>query len=160
MVTYTINSDASFSHKYRRAAWAYWIKGDNLHIKRSGMFDGEVHSSHYAELLAFERAFREIDNITDPEHRGATLIHVNTDSQFVVHVLDGSAVIKSKKNLHVVKAIRHATKDYKVVPRHVKAHTNVLDEARKWVNDWCDQAAKGEMGNNIYVGGKDVRSIE
>lgn len=150
MVVYTINSDASYSHKYKRGAWAYWIKNDDLNIKKSGMFEQRLHSSFVAELLAFEKAFREIDKLVDPAHRGAVIIYVNTDSQFVIHTLDGTAKIKSARNRALVHSIRHATKEYKVIPRHVKAHTEDLTEARSWINDWCDKAAKGEMGNNIY----------
>lgn len=153
MVVYTINSDASYSHKYKRGAWAYWIKNDDMNIKKSGMFEQRLHSSFVAELLAFEKALQEINKIVPKEYRGATILYVNTDSQFVVHTLDGTVKSKSSKNRMLIKSIQHATKDYKVIPRHVKAHTEDLSEARSWINDWCDRAAKGEMGKEIYFNG-------
>ena len=153
MIAYTINTDASYSHRYRRGAWACWIRGDNVHIKKSGMFPQKLHSSFIAELLAFEKALQEINKIVPKEYRGATILYVNSDSQFVIHTLDGTVKSKSKKNRMVIKDIQHATKDYKVIARHVKAHTEDLTEARSWVNDWCDRAAKAEMGKEIYVNG-------
>lgn len=146
MISFTINTDASFSRKFRRGAGAYWIKGDNdFSARGSFMFKQELHSSFIAELLTFERAFQEVNKVVHPGHRGATILFVNTDSMFVINVLQGTAKIKSPRNRHVVLAIQHAIKDYKVIPRHVKAHTEDLTEARTWVNDWCDKAAKSEM---------------
>lgn len=153
MLVFTINTDASYSHRYRRGAWAYWIRGDNFHVRKSGMFPQELHSSFIAELLAFEKALQEINAIVPKEYRGATRLHVNSDSTFVIHTLEGTVRSKSSKNRMVIKAIQHAVKDYKIVPRHVKAHTEDLSEARKWINDWCDKAAKSEMGKEIYFNG-------
>lgn len=153
MIAYTINTDASFSHKYRRGAWAYWIRGDDCHIRKSGMFPQKLHSSFIAELLTFEKALQEINNIVPKEYRGATILYVNSDSLFVVHTLQGVVKSKSSKNRMVIRAVQHAVKDYKVIPRHVKAHTEDLSEARSWVNDWCDRAAKSEMGKEIYFNG-------
>jgi len=146
MISYTINTDASFSHKYRRGAGAYWIKGDDYSSRKSFMFPQQLHSSFIAELLTFERAFQEVNKLVPVEYRGATILFVNTDSMFVVHTLEGTVKSKSKKNQMIIKAIQHAIKDYKVIPRHVKAHTDDLSEPRSWVNDWCDRAARSEMG--------------
>lgn len=153
MIAYTINTDASYSHRYKRGAWACWIRGDDYHVRKSGMFPQKLHSSFVAELLAFEKALQEINKIVPKEYRGATILYVNTDSQFVVHTLDGTVKSKSSKNRMLIKSIQHATKDYKVIPRHVKAHTEDLSESRSWINDWCDKAAKAEMGKEIYFNG-------
>jgi hypothetical protein len=153
MISFTINTDASFSRKFRRGAGAYWIKGDNdFSVRGSFMFKQELHSSFIAELLTFERAFQEVNKVVNPDHRGAVVLFVNTDSMFVVNVLKGTANIKSHRNKHAVLAIQHAIKEYKVIPRHVKAHTDDLTEARSWVNDWCDRAAREEMGKELDFG--------
>lgn len=150
MISYTINTDASYSRRYRIATWAYWIKGDgNFSAKKSGAFDRTLHSSFMAELLTFEKAFQEINKIIPYEHRGATLLFINTDSTYVIDVINGKAKPKSTRNKPIVQAIQHAIKGYKLVPRHVKAHTGDLRESRVWVNDWCDRAAKVEMGKEL-----------
>lgn len=59
MLSFTINTDASFSRKFRRGAGAYWIKGDDYSSRKSFMFPQQLHSSFIAELLTFERAFQE-----------------------------------------------------------------------------------------------------
>lgn len=152
MISFTINTDASYSKRYKRGAWAYWIRGDNnFHVKKAGMFPQKLHSPFIAELLTFEKALREIETVVKPEHRGACILFVNSDSLFVIHTLEGRIKSKSGKNQPIIKAIQHAIKDYKVVPRHVKAHTNDLSESRKWINDWCDKAAKEEMGKELYA---------
>lgn len=151
MISYTINTDASYSHKHKRGAWAYWIKGnDNFHVKKAGMFPQELHSSFVAELLTFERALQEINAIVPPAHRGAVILYVNSDSTFVLHTVDGTIKSKSRLNQPIIQAIQHIIKDYKIIARHVKAHTGNLEESRSWVNDWCDRAAKAEMGKELY----------
>jgi ribonuclease HI len=150
MISYTINTDASYSHKYKRGAWAYWIKGQDFHVKKSGMFEQKLHSSFIAELLTFEKALQEINKVIIPEHRSAVMLYVNSDSKFVLDTVAGTIKSKSRKNQPIIKAIQHVVGQYNVVARHVKAHTGNLEEPRSWVNDWCDRAARAEMGKAIY----------
>ena len=151
MISYTINTDASYSNKYRRGAYAFWIRGDNnFHVKGSGMFPRQTRlpNSSIAELLAFEKAIKELNKHVPEEWRSATLLYINTDSQWVINALEGT--IKTSKHLLLISAVRHITKGYKLDCRHVKAHTGDLTEKRSWINDWCDKEAKRRMGEELY----------
>lgn len=151
MKTYTINSDASFSWKHQRAAWAYWVKSDDFHAKASGMFDKNlgIRSNYVAELLAFEKGLARVNKLIPAKHRSAVRLYVNTDCTYVIDVLN-QRIKKSYKNMTLIRAVQHAAKDYQLVVRHVKAHTGDLSTARSYINDWCDKAARMEMGKEIY----------
>lgn len=159
MISFTINTDASFSHRYKRGAYAYWIKGDNFSARDSGMFKQELPSASIAELLAFEKALQVINAEIPKEYRGAVLLHVNTDCVFVIRILEGTSLNKNPKYKMIIKAVAHVASEYKIIARHVKAHTDDLSEARTWVNDWCDKAAKAEMGKELYFEDKEAPSV-
>lgn len=142
-MSYTINSDASFSEKHRRAAWAYWIKGEGFHVKASGMFKQNMPSSALAELLSFSQGLARVNDRVPAEQRPGTRLFVNTDCMYVIQVLKNE--VRQSKNMMIIRAIQHNCKDYEIIPRHVRAHTNNLTRPRSWVNDWCDKAAKAEM---------------
>lgn len=151
MITYTINTDASFSPKHKRGAWAYWIKGDNNFSSRdSGALDGRIRSSLHAELLSFQKALQVIHQITKPEHRGAVLLFVNTDCMFVIHTLDGTIKSKSEQNKILIQQVQNEVKEYKTSARHVKAHVYKDQDSRTWVNNWCDREAKKALWKEIY----------
>lgn len=146
---YTVNTDASFSVKHKRAAYAYWIKGDDFHSKSSGMFPNEIANSALAELLAFSKAIERLNQHVHFKERKHTQVYVNTDSIWVINALTGKT--KKSKNMALIKSVLHSASRYKLVPRHVKAHTKDLGEPRSFINDWCDKAAKGEMGKSLYA---------
>jgi ribonuclease HI len=147
---FTINTDASFSARFKRAAWAYYIKGPSYLARASAVFDQTIPSSHVAELLAFEKAIRRVDEKVkemewDPK---MCRIFLNTDSMWVIDSLAGR--VKNSKNLPIVKAIQHEFKDYIVDARHVKAHLHTKTP-RHFVNDWCDKAAKLALRTELQI---------
>lgn len=144
---YTINTDASFDHKTQTAAYAYWIKGDDFHVKASGVLPVKVPSSHVAELLAFEKAIRRLDSVV--MDRKDTRIIANTDSMWTIHAMTG--ILKKSKHLTLIKAVRASARDYEFDFRHVKAHTHTADP-RHWVNDWCDRMAKLALRTELKNG--------
>ena len=154
MKSYTVNTDASFSRFRRRAAWAYYIKGEDWHVKASGMFpeDIEILASQYAELRTFMKAMERVNDKVPEAERSNTMIYINTDCMFVIHVLNKKKVlnINHPNNRALVAEARKLIAGYKLIPRHVKAHTGNLTTARSYVNDWCDKAVRMEMGKAVY----------
>lgn len=150
MTSYTINTDASWSWKFKRGAWAYWIKGPDFHAKASGMFDARIEIKHntIAELLAFSKALERVNKRVPEEERKNTTLYVNTDCMYVIAVLEDRII--SKKNIMLVRAVQASARGYKIVARHVKAHTGDLGEPRSYVNDWCDRMVRLEMGKELY----------
>lgn len=148
--SYTINSDASYMAYVKRGSYAYWIKGDDgFHVKHAGVFRDHLPNSSVAELLAFEKALQELNKKIPLERRKDVLIFVNTDCQWVIDVLEGR-VLNSKYRI-LMKAVRHAARDYEIVARHVKAHTGDLTQARSWVNNWCDKQAKTVLKEELGI---------
>ena len=153
-VTYrfTINTDASL---YRDrtgvnpsiGAWACWIKSKHYHIKDAGLLPDGLPNSSVAELLAVEQALLLLDKLISTEkflqhqlEHGKIYIVFNTDSLFAIRALQGT--IKRKTYRPIVQRVRALAARYEISPRHVKGHTDG-DTAREWVNNWCDQQARG-----------------
>ena len=154
----TLNTDGSLDWGAKvgnpgKAGYAYWISSDLGRFKKYGRLPNCVNSMG-PELAAIAKGLYFIRN--HPELSKATKIIVNTDCQ---PAIDWIASInrsrekdkKHKGTLHNI--ARHhilemARKNYRGLPevkieyRHVKAHTNELSEARKYVNDWLDKKAK------------------
>ena len=148
MKSFIINTDASFSMKWRRGAWAYWIKGDDVLLKSAGMFPAELPNPGLAELLAFSKALGEVNKIVPKQKRWETKLYINTDCKYVIHVIDGT--MKQSRYMTLVKAIRHALVGYHISPQHVKAHTRSKSKRSK-VNAWCDREARKIMKEEGYL---------
>lgn len=148
MRAFTINTDASFSMKWRKGAWAYWIKGDGVILKNVGMILVDIPNPGLAELLAFSKALGEVNKIVPKEKRWGTKLYINTDCTYVIHVIDGT--MKHSKYMTLIKAIRHAMVGYSVRPTHVKAHTGHTS-GRSRMNDWCDREARKIMKEEGYL---------
>lgn len=151
--SYTINSDASFSRVKKRGAWAYYIKGEDFHVKSSGMFKSStfIAGPIYAELRTFIKAIIRLNEVVPEADRKGTKLYVNCDCMFVIHVLSGVKIrAKHPINQTLINEARRYVQGYSVIPRHVKGHTGDLSTARAYVNDWCDQAVRLEMGRALY----------
>ena len=149
MRSFIINTDASFSMKWHKGAWAYWIKGDNgLVLKNAGMIPAEIPNPGLAELLAFSKALGEINKLIPKQKRWETKLYINTDCTYVIHVIDGT--MKQSKYMTLIKAIRHALVGYQVRPQHVKAHTGHRS-GRSRMNHWCDKEARKIMKEEGYL---------
>ena len=136
----------------KKAGWAYWISSDVGRFKAYGRCP-DCTNSMGPELAAIAKGIHFIRN--HPKLKVATKIIVNTDCEPAISWIktinrQRSSDKKHKGTLHNVARhhILRMVNSYKgldpvkVEYRHVKAHTNDLSEARKWVNDWLDKKAK------------------
>lgn len=151
--SFTINTDASHSPTTQVAAWATWIKSSHYLIKEAGLFPEPVPNSSVAELMAIEQALILLDKLIDSQeflrdHRdhGTIIIYFNTDSMWSVHALKG--LVKRSKHVAIARRIKSLADPYEIIPRHVKGHTK-QDDARSWVNNWCDRQSRSLVRKEI-----------
>lgn len=147
----TINTDASFSRKLKIGSYAFWIVCDEFRIKKSGVLKDQVKRPEEAEFKCVINALFELFN--KQTSRPVSKIIVNTDCLNVICCVanDEKSIAKYKLSklmplAHTLKKL-HAKSNLKnicIELRHVKAHTNNPD-ARSYVNNWCDTAAKNEL---------------
>ncbi len=156
----TLNTDGSLDWGAKegspgKAGYAYWISSDIGKFKKYGRLPDCINSMG-PELAAIAKGLYFIRNHS--ELSKATKIIVNTDCEpginWIKNINDYKYQKRHKKHRGTLHNIaRHhilemARKGYRGLPeveleyRHVKAHTNELSEARKYVNDWLDKKAK------------------
>lgn len=154
----TINTDASFSNKLKRGAYAFWIVSDKGRIQMSGPIKGTCHDSSDAEMRCIINALHVVSQIPDLNKPGNFVI-INTDSMNAIHVLTGNKSAKRRYGLNkkeyinliyaeFQKVCKRLARDITLDLRHVKSHTG-LGDRRSYVNEWCDKTAKEEMGKII-----------
>ena len=140
----TINTDASFSQKHKVGTYAFYAVCDKFKIQKSGKLKENMKGSTYAEVMAIGNAISYILDYTDQVKIGRIII--NTDCMHAVTTIKKAAGTKGLENevfrLWQKLIQRCESKDNEF--RHVPAHSGTAT-ARKWVNDWCDKAAKSEM---------------
>lgn len=136
----TVITDASFCDETKAAGWAAWVRidGQAEPIKRYGSFKIDVATSFEAEALA------AINGLWIAQQCGATEVLLQTDCLTVVHIVNG--ITKSQKILKFWRNARNAAniRTPKIKAKHVKGHT-ATDDARSYVNRWCDKNAKRSM---------------
>lgn len=147
MTRATIITDASFCHRTKAAGWAAWVRIDGRPdpIKKYAEFRQPVESAQEAEMLA------AINGLWLAAQHGATVALVQTDCLAVVHMLDGKT--KRKDLIHKFnRAVgRAGVAHVQFSGRHVKGHTST-DDARSYVNRWCDNRAKTAMNGQRKSG--------
>lgn len=157
----TINTDASFSNTHNIGTYAFWIASNKGKLFRSGALKGKIYSSTHAEMKCIINAMHQIFN--DENFKNVTRIIVNTDCLFLIDKFEDPYKdwISSKKIqlIHESNAIKNKFKKIynsyfsdkpnkfkiKIEYRHVKAHSHT-ENARHFVNDFCDKEAKKQMG--------------
>jgi len=144
----TINTDASFSRKLERGAYAFWIVCDEFKLTKHGLLRKKIVRPEIAELMCIINAvFLLSQQKTGKKIRK---IFINTDCLNVIHTYknDNEAIKKYKigvlktYNFILVKLIKQI--GCEVEFRHVRSHTTT-EGARNWVNDWCDKKAKESL---------------
>ena len=143
----TVICHASLCHRSKAGGWATWINvngpaGEHVRIKESGTFKRRPKTSTHAEQLSC------MIGIWLAYQNGARDILVQTDCLSLV-------TERGYIGAQGAREFRMATVDYwpeaSVHWRHVKGHT-AGEDARSWVNNWCDAHAKRHMrkqrGNN------------
>jgi len=152
----TINTDASFHPKYKVGAYAFWIVCDKGRIQRSGplrMADNSLE----AELKAIANA---VHTLRCSDIRGIHKIIINCDCVKAfcrVSITNPDPVgrhiatmLNEIKSANGVKGKKKKIHEF----RHVKAHVKQIEDARTWVNDWCDTEAKKQLWIKIKAENK------
>lgn len=149
----TINTDASFSKARLRGAYAFWIVCNAGRIKKHGPIRSKVKNPTEAELKCIVNA---LHTLKESGWLNSLRNHViiNTDSKDSISLLENNKNeiamwgLMKKSNLHASAkffSIKETLGNTKIEFRHVKAHSG-KDDARSYVNEWCDKMAKMEMG--------------
>jgi ribonuclease HI len=139
----TINTDASYRHDLKMGSYAFWIVCNQGKIMRSGPLK-EAKSPLESEMKCIANALHCLlhSNITDVHH-----IIINSDA---LHAFERVGLKKEGMGKEIALLLKRIRKKYLPITeagkimhefRHVKAHSGT-ESARKWVNDWCDKAAK------------------
>lgn len=140
----TINTDAGWFRHQKVGSFAYWIKGDGIHLHGSGMLKGKIMSSTEAETKAIANA---LYILKESGVTGIKRIIINRDNIRAVNKKRGREEQKLVYQLlrHFWDKTNHETEFTKFYTfRHVKAHSNGT-LARDWVNNWCDARCKERL---------------
>lgn len=150
----TINTDASFHHSERVAAYAFWITCDKGRIQKSGVLRSGAVNPTDAEIKSIANALHTLaENMIIGVHK----VIINTDCMNAVEGINSKGKYsKPYKDLESSNKCRHIIGKLKGIYgpgliidfRHVKAHTHT-DTSRNWVNDWCDKEAKRHLWSKI-----------
>ncbi len=144
----TINTDASFSRKLQRGAYAFWIVCDEFKLTKHGLLRNKMTRPESAEFMCIINALF----LLSQQKTGKKIkkIFINTDCLNVIHICEKD---NPKISLYGIGFLNQFSKHYeKIVKqigcdvefRHVKSHTTT-EGARNWVNDWCDKKAKESL---------------
>ena len=134
-ISATVITDASYCHATGVAGWAAWVKSSTFCKMKHGVLIPCANSAE-AELYA------AMNGIWFPVNAGATSILLQSDNMQVVNALNDEGGKWMNSLWRRIKAEHF--RDIKVRAKHVKGHTNVQD-ARSFVNRWCDSKAKEHM---------------
>ena len=146
----TINTDASFHTKLKYGGYAFWAICNDFKITKSGVFRKKCINSDDAETKCILNAL----TVVLKAHKGISKVIVNTDSLNAIAYLKNDRTHIRKYGLIGNKGTEFNRMFFclvKKIPiefRHVKAHSSV-DDARSFVNEWCDTEAKKRMWNKV-----------
>lgn len=146
----TINTDASYSHKYKVGAFAFWIVCDGgVRFFGSGPLSGTVDSPSVAELMCICKALVYLQNLQkNGTVKPITDIRINTDSLNSIHILNGDkpeirryGLDKGQYKTTTLSWLKVKRYDWKLSFKHVKSHVGT-NTPSQYVNQWCDTQAK------------------
>lgn len=146
----TINTDACFHTRLKVGGYAFWAICNDFKITKSGVFRNKCINSDDAETKCIINALSTVLKT----HKGISKIIVNTDSLNAIAYLrnDKTHIRKYRlignKKIEFRRLFCGLVKNTVVEFRHVKAHSGV-DDARSFVNEWCDINAKKMMWDKI-----------
>lgn len=158
----TVNTDASFSNKWKIGAYAFWVISKDFKIKKSGMIKSKVESPTHAECMAIVNALHAVFYMLfqDNTMSKVRMIIVNTDSMNAKHVFENDELKIREYRLKKYSQQFYGKFEWMCKKtfgkkckvefqfRHVKAHQNT-DTPRTYINDWCDKEAKKHMGEQL-----------
>lgn len=145
----TVNTDASLNPQFGVGAYAFWIVCNEGKIMQSGPFKDGIKNSTEAEIKCIVNALYALYK---SEFKGVSKVVINTDCLYF-HRYQRGDKSKRTESREYVKICGKLCQKYGlrrgwIEIRHVKAH-NGTNNARKWVNDWCDKAAKKMMREQV-----------
>lgn len=138
----TINTDAGFYPYDKVGSYAYWIKGDNLFLKGSGIFKEQCNNSLEAETKAIINALHLLIATKRTDFTKIVFNRDNINAKPGKHLRLLQPILDKKLNALKSQCNFNGKKFY--MYRHVKAHTHT-DTAKHWVNDWLDKQCKQEL---------------
>jgi ribonuclease HI len=147
----TINTDASFHHGHMVGAFAFWIVCNQGKI----MHSGELKEARHAQDAETKCIVNALHALLNSRFKGISRIIINTDCKFAINCITNANPKKNKDNpanfamgLIIKLQEKHAMKKDSFEFRYVEAHSD-NSNTRKWVNDWCDKAAKKMLWQKI-----------
>lgn len=141
----TINTDASFHPISKKSGFAFYIVCNSFKIQKSGNFNTGIDDSLMAETKCIGNAIATTLGRKDlPQVKN---IIINTDCLSAVSKINNSSEEYCVKIRELIEKLKTRTNCVTFKFKHVKAHSNKND-ARSWVNDWCDKEAKKMMRKN------------
>lgn len=144
----TINTDASFGPHDKVGGYGYYIICDKFKIRRGGMFKIHPKNPIEAEMMCIANAIHTL--INTPSLPSAKFIIINCDCLRAFEHIGlrkkneiGRCIARQLRELKDKTSFRGLISP-KVEFRHVKSHTGKND-ARSYINEWCDREAKKWM---------------
>jgi ribonuclease HI len=144
----TVNTDASFSQKYKVGGYAFYIVCDIFKIQKSGMFKVHPKSPIEAEMMCMANALHAL--LSQKELPVTKWIVINSDCICSFEKIKRKSTnVIGRTVANLLRKVRQKTSSrHAIMPkyqfRHVKAH-NGSPDARSYVNEWCDKEAKKWM---------------
>lgn len=143
-VIVTITTDASYHGLHKVGAYAYWITCNLGRLKAAGPLKGKIKNPDEAEIQCILNALHVAKQRIGSK---AKKIIVNTDSTNAIAVFENKEKEIKRWGLKWAEHYRKQllAGSYGLIEfRHVKGHTS-NKEAKFWVNNWCDTAAKKQL---------------
>ena len=145
----TINTDASYHSGHKVGAYSFWIVSDFGRVCYSGVLK-QASNPTSAECMCI---INSLVALKKQKWEGLAKIIINTDSLNATYIFKREKSNIERYRLQYGDNLFHFfRKSIIELPpiefRHVKAHTTNSD-ARSWVNNWCDEAAKKQLWNFI-----------
>ena len=139
----TVITDASHCPQSKVGGWAAWVRVDGHPdpIRRHGTFREQPRTSEHAELYA------AANGLYLAQRHGATTVLLQTDCMAVVNAINRDGVVPPLTRTlwdmwDAAMVLMGWQGDLRA--QHVKGHTT-HEEARFYVNRWCDEHAKKAM---------------
>jgi len=139
----TVNTDASYIHGY--AGYAFWIVCNEFKVLKAGILRQKVKRPEIAE---FKCIINACHILFKNDCSNVNKIIINTDCMNVIHCLSKDQAMINRYNLKKEFTVLtnkfyslFKGKNIEIELRHVKSHTGIND-ARSYVNEWCDREAK------------------